>query len=636
MTRLGSDPAQAEYARARYPIVGLGAKMALSVVLGSVLLIGAFGYLGTLALEQSTQRTLHERVLLAQTTARHLDSLLAMIEEVLTDHAAQEWWRQPDQLDAALERSYPRLKFFATRVFVINRDAQVVAAYPPITSPLSFDQFASVSAALSGQPFAASRYIRPLDVTGSSTIAVVPIRDADQQVRAALLVTLNLASPNVRAFTHPIGLGETGYVDLVDLGGTILASTRAARIGSSGDHQNFLATQIRAQQQSVAQCHNCHRATELPPQREILAFAPLERAMWGVTVRQSEAEVLAPTHALQTRLIALWLFTVAIGLGLVFLTTRAVIAPVQALTAATRRIAEGDLSTPLQLRGQDEIGVLAQSLDTMRARLQDAIAEIRAWNSELDTRVHEQTSECQAARVEIEQLYVELRHKEHTRRELLHRIITAQEEERKRIARELHDGTSQILIGMVYRLERAAEMIARGKLRASETRALMEQLRELTQMARTEVNYVILNLRPLLLDQLGLIPALRSYAEERCAETGLTWNIRIVGEPRRLAPPIEAALFRTTQEAVNNTVRHARARHIEFRFEYWHDHVRVQISDDGQGFEPARVEFSRNGARGLGLMSMEERMKAIGGEFAIHSAPGAGATITMTAPIEAP
>ncbi|MCI0476778.1 MAG: HAMP domain-containing protein [Anaerolineales bacterium] len=620
--------------RTVHPVVGLGAKVALIVVLGSLLLVGGYGYLGTTALEQSIQRTLQERVLLAQTTARHLDSLLAMIEDILTDSAAQEGWREPDQVDAALERGYRRLSFFATRVFLLDRNAQVVAANPPLTSPLALDHFASVSAVLNGQSFAVSRYTRPLDASGSSTIAAVPIRDADNQVTHALLVSLDLTSPNVRAFTHPIGLGETGYLDLVDLNGTILASTRPARLGHASDHENSLARMIRAQQPNVSQCHNCHSATETAPQREILALAPLERAQWGVTVRQSEDEVFETTRFLQTRLVALWLLTLAIGLLFIFLTMRVVIVPIQALTAATRRIAVGDLGTPLQLHGQDEIGVLARSFDAMRARLQDAIAEIRTWHYELDARVRVRSAECEMARAEIEQLYVELRHKERARRELLHRVISAQEEERKRIARELHDETSQTLIGMVYRLERAAEMLARGKLRPAETRVVLEKLLELTQSARGEVNRVIWDLRPMLLDQLGLVPALRSYAEERFAATDLSWNIRIVGEPRRLAPPIEAALFRVAQEALNNIARHSHARHTDFIFEYFDNRLRVQISDDGVGFDPMFVGFSHSGARGLGLLSMEERMKGIGGEFELQSASGTGTTITLTALIE--
>ncbi len=617
------------------PTVGLGAKMALLVVIGCLSLIGLFGYLGTAALDENVQRTLHERVVLAQTTARHVDATLSIIESILTESATQDCWCDPERAPFALLNTSRRLNFLASRVFLLDRAGRVLAANPPLTSTVSFDQFAALTAALDGQPFAVSRYTRPLDSAGSSTIAVVPIYDEFGIVNYALLVSLNLTSPQLRTFTQPIGLGETGYMDLVDLSGTILASTRHTRVGAQSDHQESLVTLIRARRQTVSACHDCHTATTADvPVREVLAFAPLERAQWGVTVHQSEDEVFAAMRMLQTRIFILLIIAIAGALLLVYVTTRGVIAPVQALTAATRRIAEGDLETPLQTWGHDEIGVLARAFDAMRARLQDSMAEIRAWNRELNARVHARTAECERARADIERLYLELRADERTRRELLHRIITAQEEERKRIARELHDETSQVLIGMVYRLDRATEMIARGKLRANETRALLEKLLELAQTARAEVNHVILNLRPLLLDQLGLIPALRSYAEERFAETGLSWNIRVLGEPRRLTPQIEAALFRAAQEAINNIARHAHARRADFVFAYLDDHVRVQIHDDGQGFDPIRVRGSRDGAVGLGLLSMEERLRAVGGEFELQTAPGVGTTVTLTALIE--
>jgi len=540
------------------PHVGLGAKMALFVVIGSLSLIGLFGYLGTAALDENTQRTLQERVVLAQTTARHIDAILSIVESSLTESATQDGWGDPGRINSALAHTSRRLNFLASRVFLLDHTGHVLAANPPLTSTVSFDQFAAVTAALNGQPFAVSRYARPLDSTDSSTIAVVPIRDRFGKVTHALLVGINLTSPQLRTFTHPIGLGATGYMDLVDLSGTTIASTRAERISSSSDHRDSLAAMIRDHHERVSMCHDCHTVATTEPIREILAFAPLERAQWGIAVHQSEDEVFAAMRLLQARIFALLVIAIAGALILVYLTTRSVIVPVQALTAATQRITAGDLETPLQPRGQDEIGVLARSFDAMRARLQDSMAEIRAWNRELNARVQERTAECEHARSEIEHLFLELQRKESTRRELLHRVISAQEEERKRIARELHDETSQILIGMVYRLERATEMIARGKLRPSETRVLLEKLLELTQTARAEVNRVILDLRPMLLDQLGLVPALRSYAEERFVETDLSWNIRIVGEPRRLAPPIEAALFRVAQEAINNIARHAR------------------------------------------------------------------------------
>ena len=146
----------------------------------------------------------------------------------------------------------------------------------------------------------------------------------------------------------------------------------------------------------------------------------------------------------------------------------------------------------------------------MRARLKDSIAEISAWNRELDARVHERTAECRASKNELEELYGELQQKEHARSELLHRVFSAQEEERKRIARELHDETAQVLTGLAYALDHAAEQTT-----APEIQAMLERMHTLAETALQEIQRIILDLRPTMLNHLGFMPALRWYAQTR-------------------------------------------------------------------------------------------------------------------------
>jgi len=215
------------------------------------------------------------------------------------------------------------------------------------------------------------------------------------------------------------------------------------RVGNQSDHRNTLAGLIRDQRSAVSACHGCHTApTEAEPRPEVRAFAPLERAQWGNTVRQSEDEVFAGVHGLQFSIIGLLVISIACAFVIVYVMTHQVIEPVRALTPATRQIARGDLDSPMTARGSDELGALAQSFDTMRARLQNSIAEIQSWNRTLDARVQERTAALERAMQENARLYAELQKKEQNRGELLRRVITAQEDERMRIARELHDETS--------------------------------------------------------------------------------------------------------------------------------------------------------------------------------------------------
>jgi signal transduction histidine kinase len=605
--------------------------MAAIVVVGTLSLLGLFAYLGTAALNENIQRTLHERIILAQTTAHHIDYVIAGIENVLTDTAAQPIWQTAHPDAETLALIFHRLNFYATRVYLIDPTGQSIAAYPPIDAPVSFSQFASVQAVFDGRPFATSRYLRSLNHYGSSTLAAAPIRNADGQIQYALVATIDLINPSIRIFTDPIGLGDTGYIDLIDLGGTILASTRDERIGIQSDHKETLGTLIRERRETVSACHDCHTPNTATPVREVLAFAPLERAQWGVTVRQSEVEVFASIHQLQTRIFVLMGIMLAGALLLVYLTTRSVITPVQALTTATQRIASGDLDTPLGMNGEDEIGKLAQSFDAMRVRLKKSIADIQMWNRDLDTRVRERTAAVEQARNEISELYDELQRKEQVRSELLRRVFSAQEEERKRISRELHDETAQVLTGLAYTLDDAAEMTTEPEIKAQ-----LERMHTLANTALEEIHRIILDLRPTMLDHLGLIPALRWYAESRLNEKEIRFTMRETGSSRRLSPAIETAVFRVAQEAINNIARHSDAIRAELVFRFLPDQLQVTIADDGKGFDVNQVLDQVIDRRGLGLLGMRERIDAVGGQLIFRSAPGVGTMVQISVPFEAP
>jgi signal transduction histidine kinase len=599
--------------------------MALVVAGGTVAIISVFTYLGTAALGDAIQNSLQGRVLLAQTTARSIDYVLSGVENVLTAAVAEENWSEPGNNDQALAHVAQRLAFYSTQLFLLDRTGRVVAARPPLKSAVSFDGFASVAAALNGQSFAVSRFVHPLGPIGSSTVAATPVYDHSGNLIGALVISINLTSPNIRTFTDPIGLGDTGTMDLVDLGGVILASSRPQRVGLKSDQGQSLEGMILSHQQGVVSCRDCDTAAGTPqPGTEVLAFAPLERAQWGVAIRQSEAEVFSATRLLQWRIFGFAVIVLAGGLTLVYFTSRSVVHPVQALIGATQLIAAGDLDTAIDIHGQDEVNTLARSFDSMRTRLKDTISEIKAWNRELDRRVQEQTAVCRDALDKNTLLLAELQHKEKLRCELLHQVISAQEEERKRLSRELHDETCQTITALAYKLDDAGESAV-----SPEIHALLEQMHGMADATQEELHRIIMDLRPTMLDHLGLIPALRWYAEKRFSDLRIRSNIRVVGCIRRLSPAAEITLFRVVQEAVNNIARHSKARAADFDFEFFDDRVEVRIADNGVGFDAASVADGSDGHRGLGLMGMAERMSAIDGEFQLRSTPGQGTTIEL-------
>ncbi len=615
----------------RIPVIGLSARVAILVAVATISMIGLFAYLGTAALGENTQRNLQERVTLAQMTASYFDALIENTEDVLTQAAEDTRWSDPQDANVALDQAYHRLDSVASRVFLVDQAGRVVSAQPAITGQSTFDAIIPVNAVLQGSSFAISHVPQRITPGELSVVAAAPIRDASHNVSGALVISLDFTNPKIRAFSNPVGLGESGYMDLVALDGRILASTRPARIASESDHGYSLGGMIRDHRQSVSACHDCHTSpAEATPRAEVLAFAPLDRAQWGIAVRQSEAEVFASTQILQSRIFGLLGVMLTGALVLVYLTTRSVIVPVQALTAATRRIANGDLDSPIEARGSDEIGVLARSFDEMRTRVKNSTEEIQALNRELDARVQERTAAYQAAAKENARLYAEVQRKEQLRGELLHRVISAQEDERKRIARELHDETSQSLSALMVGLDTVQMASALDVHQAS---SRLQNCKSIAGTLLKNIHRIISDLRPALLDDLGLAPAIAWYGEQRLSSMGITFHMDEEGMTARLQPTIETAFFRIVQEAINNAVRHAHATTVNVRLMRKWQRVILEITDNGCGFDPQMLQASDSQGQGLGLRGMQERASTLGGDFQLQTAPGKGTTITVRVPL---
>ncbi len=210
-------------------------------------------------------------------------------------------------------------------------------------------------------------------------------------------------------------------------------------------------------------------------------------------------------------------------------------------------------------------------------------------------------------------------------RQQLAQVTAAQEEERQRIARELHDGVGPALASLNLRLRTARKLLEQDHNAAAEE---IEELAELAQANIQDIRRLIQNLRPAALDELGLVPALREYLARCQREHGLVIEFT-ADEGERLPAPMETTLFRITQEALNNVVRHAQARRVEVALRRGEAHVTLRVADDGRGFDP---EAPQPGTH-LGLWSMRERVEQLGGQFQVESVPGAGTTVRAAIPL---
>ena len=207
-------------------------------------------------------------------------------------------------------------------------------------------------------------------------------------------------------------------------------------------------------------------------------------------------------------------------------------------------------------------------------------------------------------------------------------IIRSQEEERRRVARDIHDGPAQAIANIVFRAEVCERLIDTDAERAkTELKALREHIRS----ALSEIRKIIFDLRPMALDDLGLVPTIRGILDVLREQYGLFTEIAVTGKERRVEPHIEIGMFRVVQEALNNVVKHAQAASIRVRIEFAANGVTVIVEDDGKGFD-----FSDEGspAGHFGIMGMQERVQLLEGKLAIKSAPNGGTRVIVSVPID--
>lgn len=203
-------------------------------------------------------------------------------------------------------------------------------------------------------------------------------------------------------------------------------------------------------------------------------------------------------------------------------------------------------------------------------------------------------------------------------------VIRAQEEERRRVAREIHDGPAQAMANVVLRAEICERLLAAGR---KEVVQELAQLKMLVKESLREVRKIIFNLRPMALDDLGLVPTLNRYFENLREQDDLPVTLRVTGKDRRLHTAIEVAIFRTIQEAVNNARRHAQASRIDVHLEFGPDYVQLVVEDDGIGFDLEEVRREWADRKSFGIMSMKERIELLDGEFTLKSEIGKGTQV---------
>jgi two-component system sensor histidine kinase DegS len=209
------------------------------------------------------------------------------------------------------------------------------------------------------------------------------------------------------------------------------------------------------------------------------------------------------------------------------------------------------------------------------------------------------------------------------------RIIDAQEGERQRLARQMHDGPAQSLTNLILQAEIVEKSFGLGM---EEARAELANLKQSVNATFEKTMDFVFELSPMMLDDLGAVPTLRRYIEDFQDKSGLTVAFDIAGEERRLAPHVEATVFRVIQELLHNVWQHAHASHVQVAVDLQGTMVNISVEDDGSGFNVDEVLSSAQERKTLGIVTMQQRIEMLGGSINFDSSLGRGTKVTIQIP----
>jgi signal transduction histidine kinase len=597
----------------------------LYVTLGLASMFGTLAFLGLGAIDQATRLVFQERLSTAYTTAgiieRDFGRIATDVQETSRELSAATGSGSPRLGAARLLEHFARIDpypfFRISGIWLLDLSGDVVdAAGLPAPADVPPDVGRSLVATHGDQ----SVVLRPVaPVPGAIAFATVLVRLPGAQASEVLVHT---ASVNNSADFVPALYGRAGgsvadspsgdpaeryHLEVVDTDGTAILGVGNDEVpGQPSRH--FLAIQnLMASGSAAALLHEPGPGEVFEP--HVMAVVPLAGSPFYVVLEQPVDVALALPLRLREQLLVATMAGFLASLLVAWITTRHVVKPTEELTGAAERMAGGDLASPIIVAAQDEVGQLAESLEAMRRHLRAAYEAVETTNRELEIRVSERTERL-----------------DHVLRE----TISAQEDERRRLARELHDETAQTIAALSISLDRARDGLAGA---GPEAISQIGEAKQLSSRLLAETRRLILGLRPTVLDDMGLLPAIRWYADSYVGDKGIEVRMEASEPAQRLPAHIEVALFRIVQEALANVAKHSQARHVDVRLAHDEREVTVTVADDGTGFDVAHALGRVGPAESVGLLGMQERARLLGGKLEIRSRDVGGTLIRVEIPL---
>jgi two-component system sensor histidine kinase UhpB len=416
-----------------------------------------------------------------------------------------------------------------------------------------------------------------------SLLVAVPVSGGD--VLMGLASFSHLGLPTMIA---NLGTGRRGVTSLVDRRGVIIYHPDSGQEGKS----------ISDPEVVHALNHEQHGATfhvESDGEEMVIGYSPSALTGWGLVVYEPWADAIAPLMRVSEMTPIILVLTAVAALSVIYFGMRYIIRPLQDLEQEATRVAWGEFDAI-----QKPVGGV-EEIETLRRTLNQMTSQIREYQMAL--------------------------------RDYLAAITRAEEEERRRVARELHDDTVQNLIALVHRVE----MCEKAVHDPSQLAQRFEEVRNLATETLDNARRLIYNLRPAYLDDLGLVAAVNALGSDLEIEHDtLSVGVQVIGSPERLDRDAELAAFRIIQEALTNVIRHARARTVDVRLEFGKGELVITVRDDGIGFSAPKSPQQMVHEGHFGLMGIHERVLRFGGHLSVQSEPDKGTVLVATIPYSCP
>lgn len=592
----------------------------VSVFISISILLGSLGLISYQRVQESIKKSYEERLSTAKMVASNIDHVLenhlARLYDISLsgriDFTDGNW----DPERAALKEAY-EYSIFTDGIFLLDRYGSVVQMYPYRDSgKINLLNIPAVSKAVSEMKPVISNVYTIEPSKKKVMFAIVPLKNRHGDIVGSAGGEIN---PDNRRFVQSIAsapLKKNIYVELVDDQGFVIVSNNKDHASTPTDHNKFFATHIAKKESYIGTCHHCHEDEKEPDKKtkDIIVLAPLINAPWAVSIKEPEESVLTPSAQLKKDFFFLAFISLATAFLLALGLSRRIVRPIQALIRAAQRIGKGNLSEPVEIQSKDEIGTLAQSFDETRVKLAASLERIQRYNVDLEGRVCERTKQLEAKQLAV--------------KTLLKQVITSQEDERKRIARELHDESLQALSAILMDIgvcKLRPDLISATKI--------AEVYDNITWLIN-EMNHLIQNLRPTVLDDLGFKAAIVWILDRSLNDRGIKChlNMRDLSE-RQFTPEFQITVFRIVQEMSTNIARHSNAQNVFVHMRESNQQFTMSIEDDGMGFDTLSVIQDTMSGRGLGILGMKERAALLKGRLTVCSAPEAGTLLLLMIPL---